>query len=360
MKILCITANLGSGGAERQLCGLAIELKKKGYDVKVAYYINKTFYKPLLDEAGITSEYIPQLSGKFLRPVHLAKKIKKDKINCVISYLSSVNMAACLAKILHPFKLIVSERNTHQKVSFHDKVLFNLYRVADYVVPNSYSEGDFISNNFPFLQNKTCTIINMIDTKKFIPANHELPKRDKLQIVTVGRYTPQKNCLWYLDAIKLCKERKLNVHFNWYGNKQYNEGYFNSILNKIQELDISDMITLHDYSSNVVEVYQNADVFCLPSLYEGCPNVICEAMSCGLPILCSSVCDNPRIVQSAINGYLFNPKDSHSFCNALQELLAISAEELNVMKKTNRTKISKELSAENFVNNYINLINSFV
>ena len=359
MKILCIIENIGPAGAERQLCGLAIELKKKGYDVKLIYYVDKTFYKPLLDEAGVPNEYMPQLKGKLLRPFYLAKEIRKNKYDCVISYLSSVNIAACLAKVLHPVKLIVSERNTHQKVSFKEKMLFNLYRIADYIVPNSYSEENYIKNNFPFLCNKTYTIINMIDANKFTPSKKEKSKREKKQVVTVGRYTPQKNCLFYLDAIKICKEKGVNIHFNWYGNKEYNKNYFESILNKIQELDISDMVTLHDYTSNVVEVYQNADVFCLPSIYEGCPNVICEAMSCGLPILCSEVCDNPRIVQDNINGFLFNPYDCENFYTAVQKYVSLSNEECSLMQKKNREKICDELSSDKFASNYIKLLKSF-
>ena len=49
------------------------------------------------------------------------------------------------------------------------------------------------------------------------------------------------------------------------------------------------------------------DAFCLPSFKEGYPNVIVEAMSCELPVLCSKICENPVIVEDNINGFLFDP-----------------------------------------------------
>ena len=58
MKILCLIEALGSGGAERQMVGLASLLKKDGNDVAVMTYYPKDFYKYVLDEAGIEHIYV--------------------------------------------------------------------------------------------------------------------------------------------------------------------------------------------------------------------------------------------------------------------------------------------------------------
>ncbi|GJL70100.1 MAG: hypothetical protein NPIRA06_27350 [Nitrospirales bacterium] len=58
------------------------------------------------------------------------------------------------------------------------------------------------------------------------------------------------------------------------------------------------------------------DVFCLPSLREGCPNVVLEALSCGRPVVASKVGDIPNLIGKA-NGMLVEPGNSHHLCKAL-------------------------------------------
>lgn len=53
MKILCFTDGFNQGGAERQLVGLASLLQKHGYDVTLASYHKRNFYKPLMDSCGL-------------------------------------------------------------------------------------------------------------------------------------------------------------------------------------------------------------------------------------------------------------------------------------------------------------------
>jgi hypothetical protein len=86
MKILCITENLGSGGAERQLCGLAIELKKKGYDVKVVTYLENQFYQPLLESSGVNYDFLPNLWSKWTRVWRMAKLVKREVIEDCFAY----------------------------------------------------------------------------------------------------------------------------------------------------------------------------------------------------------------------------------------------------------------------------------
>ena len=128
-------------------------------------------------------------------------------------------------------------------------------------------------------------------------------QNDTLRIVTVARYTQQKNVLTYMKAIRMVKDMGLNVHFDWYGDKKHNAVYFAEIEKEYQQLDIADYLTLHNPNQKIEEEYCKADMFCLPSLYEGYPNVVAEAMSCGLPIICSNVYENPYIVEEGVNGF---------------------------------------------------------
>lgn len=355
MRILCITESLGSGGAERQLCGLAAELKRLGHDVKVITYVVDQFYEHFLEDAGVAYELHTELQPKWIRSWRIAKLVKKERAEVVISFLTGVNRAVCLARPLFNAKLIVSERNTNQSITMNDKITFFLYRWSDKVVCNSFSQKNFITMHFPHLSQKTITITNFVDTKKFQPAKikniNELP-----QIVTAARYGAQKNCENYLKAVNICKEKGVKAHFHWYGNKTFNSEYYRRIEELYHKLGLDDILTLHEQNSNIVDVYQQADGFCLPSYYEGFPNVLCEAMSCGLPIACSNVCDNPYIVKETMSALLFDPNDPEEIANQLIRLVEMTEMERNEVGTNNRNRIISLCSIDNFVSEYSKLL----
>jgi glycosyltransferase involved in cell wall biosynthesis len=66
---------------------------------------------------------------------------------------------------------------------------------------------------------------------------------------------------------------------------------------------------------------QQADVFILPSLSEGLPNVILEAMACGLPIVASRIGGIPDIIINETNGYLVEVKDTDAIAHKIMLLL---------------------------------------
>lgn len=353
-KVLLITENLGSGGAERQLTGLAVLLKGRGYDTKVITYCHNQFFEPYLEANHVEYELVPKLKNKFSRPLLLVGQIKKEKPDVVISFLPGINIACCLAKLFTKFKLVVSERNNNVAITLKDKVQFNIYRIADFIVPNSHSQGEFIKNNFSFLSQKVIPIVNFVDVSDF-----ELKKtwdnKDDIRIVTVARYSEQKNCLRYLRAIRKIKDAGINVHFDWFGGHKAYQDYYDKINNSIKELKIDDFICLHDATDKVVEVYHSADIFCLPSLYEGYPNVVCEAMSCGLPVVCSNVYENPRIVEEGVNGFLFNPENIDDMAAALMKMISLTNDERQQMGLNNRKRVEKNNSMEVFVGKYESL-----
>ena len=116
------------------------------------------------------------------------------------------------------------------------------------------------------------------------------------------------------------------------------------------------MFNFYKSERDIVKCYHSADVFCLPSIYEGFPNVVCEAMSCGLPILCSNVCDNPMIVKGDINGYLFDC-DADSIAMSIERILVSNKSDVDMMAAKSRERAIQLFGSEQFVKRYMNLIN---
>ena len=343
-KVLCIIESLGSGGAERQLTGLAVMLKEHGYYVEVWYYIQKEFYLPYLKENGVIGRYICEASDPYKRFFVLRKKIKAFRPDTVISYSVSSNMIICIMKMLGAkFNLIVSERNTTQQIDRRVKQRFFLYRWANHIVPNSFSQGDFINQNFPGLASKVKVITNFVDIVKFSPSQlMTISERNITRIIAVGRMMPQKNILNFILSIAKLVDMGCKVHVDWYG-QDLNDSYSEKCHTLISDCSLQSVFTFHSPSSCIQEEYSKADVFCLPSLYEGFPNVLCEAMSCGKPVLCSRVCDNASIAQDGKNGFLFDPNSIDDIVGAIRRYIDLKEDE-----KVRMGKISREIALDIF------------
>lgn len=356
-KVLCVTENLGSGGAERQLTGLAVLLKEKGYHVKFIYYVNKNFYEPFLKENGIDYEYHPELADKRFRVLRLIKVYRKFKPDTVISFLPSVNITTCLARIFYKSQLIVSERSATQRIGIKEKVKFFLYRLADYVVANSNNEANFIKSHCPKLTLKTLAIPNFIDVDKFVPCKNKKNVGNTINILSVGRVIPSKNIIRYLHVLKGLVDKGYDIKATWVGNKSFDKLYTCEVEKTIKIINLKDRFILVDQQEDLLPFYQAADIFCFPTLFEGYPNVICEAMACQLPIVTSSVCEIPYIIEEDINGFLFKPKDVEDIDDKLTKMINLLPSKRTEIGVTNRNKVIKNNSKEEFLNKYIELIN---
>lgn len=356
-RVLCIIDSLGAGGAQRQMVGLATFLKEREYEVSVAFFLDKMFYSKKLSDSGVSYVLLREVKNKVSRTIRIISHIREVKPDVIISYLDSPNICSCLAKIVMPsIHLIVSERNTSQKTGLGERIRFNLFRLANYVVPNSYAQGDYLSRHFPFLNKKVVVIPNFVDLNHFVPPM-EKKKNNLPEIVVVATIWQSKNTIGFVDAVKQLKDKGYQFHVSWYGKDESTIEYFNQCQNKIDAYHLNDYIELKNKTSNIKEKYQDGDYFCLPSFYEGTPNVICEAMACGLPVACSDVCDNARYVHEGENGFLFNPKETSSIVMALEKMLKLSDVEYKTMCVNSRKRAIKDLSKERFIDSYLTLIN---
>ena len=326
MKILLFIDSLGAGGAQRQLVGLARMLKEDGAQVKVITYHDDPFYLPVLEENGVEYENVSKAQNKFLRLYYIYKAIKRYKPDWVVAYLDMPCMLACLCKLLgRGFKLLVSERNTTQKLTRRERFKFLLYRVADWIVPNSYSQERFILEYHLCDKGKVKTITNFVDTDYFKSEKKRI-RKEIPEIVVVATIWPSKNTLGFIEAVKLLRDAGEKFIVNWYGKSNAYLEYFETCQQKIDAYHLNDYIKLREKSNKIKDVYLNADYFCLPSFYEGTPNALCEAISCGLPVVCSDVCDNSIYVRDGENGSLFNPQSAQDMRDKMSQMLAIDDE----------------------------------
>lgn len=355
-KVLCFTDSLGAGGAQRQLVGLAVMLQEKGYDVKVCTYYEIDFYKSYLDENHVPNVFIPNASSGKKRILAVKNFFKKESPDWVIAYQETPSLIACAAKLLGcNYKLIVSERNTTQHVGMNERVRFFLYRWADAIVPNSYAQERWLIEHHSWMKPKLQTITNFVDTDKFVPVEHM--RRDIPEILVAASIWASKNTLGLIKAISIIKEKNIKCHFSWYGKSESNIDYYNQCDELINKLCLNDYIDLLPKTQEIHAKYQEADYFCLPSFYEGTPNVLCEAISCGLPVMVSDVCDNPMYALPDINGVLFDPNNPKDMADKIASLLGQNEDQYNKYRINSRKIAEEKLSRKTFVDKYIALIN---
>lgn len=359
MKILFFTESLASGGAERQLVGLATMLHNNHHRVKIITWTKNQFFLKTLIKENIEYELCELGNKRFIRPFLFAKAIIKYNPECIISFKPSANLAVCLASIITRAKILVSERSNTQKYTLKKKITFLLYSLSDYIVTNSNAEYKNIQNLCPKLRDKLTMIPNFVDTNKFVGSNRIIDNKKTIEVLSIGRIDRCKNIIRLLEAIAIMKNRyltkKQNLKFTWIGYKQ-DEQYYEEIMSVVSKLGIRDYITFADETDKIEKIYCNYDVLCLPSLYEGYPNVVIEAMSSGLPILCSRVCENPSIVEEGVNGFLFDPYNIDEMVLAFEKYFNTSDGERKKMGVRNREKVLANNSKEVFLKKYLSII----
>ncbi len=355
-RILCLIENIGPSGAERQITNLAVLLKKNGYETEVTYYVKKEFYLPFLQVNGVGHCFLKNASNPIKRFFALKKHIREYRPDTVISYSASPSMISCLLKLLGAkFNLIVSERNTTQKIDRRVKLRFLLYKWTNHIVPNSQSQGAFIDKNYPNLLKKVKVITNYVDTDLFVPSNEDVCEHEELKMICVGRLAPQKNISRFIEAIDLLKTKGLRFCVDWYG-QDFKNDYSEKCYTLVKEKGLEKVLFFHPQTSEVIQKYQESDVLCLPSLYEGFPNVLCEAMCCGLPVVCSRVSDVPQIMEDGVNGYIFDPLDVEDMAEKLEKMITLSEDERRDMAIRSREIAVGKFSSDVFIHKYLELI----
>lgn len=343
MKITLLIDGLGSGGAQRQMCILAVELKRRGHDVELVTYSPSDFHAPLLENTGVKHTFLGG-DGSLQWLLRIRHFLRTNHQDVVLAFLESCSSYAELAAL--PFRrwgLVVSERSAFQRLpkgAYRLRKWFHL--LADAVTTNSHTNRLMLEAAVPLLRHRVVTIYNAVDLDKFKPGS-PVCNSGQVRLVTAARFHTQKNILRAIEAIDLVRQRykDIAVSIDWFGCISGDLLLWQKCIDLIKQKKLEERFRIHDATRDILSQYQQADAVMLPSLYEGIPNTICESMACGKPILMSAVCDAGNLVKDGENGFLFSPEDPLDIAKAIIKFTALASSERQVMGEKSR-KMAEE------------------
>lgn len=350
---------LSSGGAEHQMSLLANFLVERGYEIDIVTFGDEQDHYPL--DVRIGRIRIAQGKSSWRKALAIFAFFLRVKTDCVISFSQRANALMLPAMFLRPWKrVVVGERNfTVGPPDMIEKMLFRaLYYRANKIVPNSYSQGNYISARNKVLAKRVKVIPNYTDLEIF--TYHPCPKHDVLKIGVFCRYAPQKNYERFLRVVGRAKKNTdVPFEIHWYGattkKGNVNPDYA-SFMQKVKELQLDNVVVAHDSSAEVWKLLPDFDLLCLPSLYEGFSNTLSEYICCGRPVIASNVSDNHLMVHEGRNGFLFNPNSDEEMLDALCKAILLSEGERETMGRESRKIAERLFDKEKFVNEYIAVI----
>jgi len=273
-----LVESLSSGGAERQMCILAAELKRRGHDVRVVTYAAGNFYAHLLEHAGVEHTFLGGI-GSLQWLQRIRRFLRTNHQDVVLAFLESCGSYAELAAL--PYRrwgLVVSERCAWPRLPKCINLLRKrLHLLADAVTTNSHTNRLMLEAAVPALKLRLITIYNALDLNEFKPESpiHDVHSNNKLRLIVAGRISRQKNTLRAIEAIDIVRNQcnNVDVTVDWYGNAE-NAWLFQQCRNAIKQRKLSDYFLFQEETPDIISKYQKADAVLLPSLYEGLPNAV--------------------------------------------------------------------------------------
>lgn len=336
IRVLFCIGSMGGGGSERQLAGILRHLNREQFE-PILY----TVYRQgeLLDEIP---EDVPVFSfgdefkvpwfnypGRLFRMQarHLAGVIREQKIEAVYSRTFLMTLVACAAVKRSPVPWMTVEV-ADPKHALEDNVI-RFLRIKKWMLRRAYLHADLVFGNsegvrralidyYGLPENKVGTLHNYLDFEWIDRLAEEsiALAPDRFHIVSAGRLQNQKGYIYLLKAAdELVNHRgrkELQMHILGQGPLE------NELRDFINEKGLTDHVVLEGYQPNSCAWFSHCDLFCMPSLYEGMPNALLEAMACGVPVISTDCPSGPReILKDGEYGKLIPTANSSALADAI-------------------------------------------
>ena len=317
MNIVQIIPMFGLAGAETMCENLTYELVELGHKVTViSLYDYHSAITERLENAGVDIRYLGKKRGLDLSMIRKIKRVLKDtKADVVHTHLYSIEyavLAAILAGVKHRVHTIhnVAEKENGKKARKLNKFFFK----HCHVIPVALSKliRDSIAKEYGINKNKIPVIYNGIDLSKCLPKT-DYSICGNFKILHIGRFSEQKNHIGLVKAFKLFHDKHINSELWLIGDGEKKA----EIEKHVEDNGLVSSVKFLGLQSNVYVYLHDADIFTLPSNYEGIPMTLIEAMGTGLPIVATAVGGVPDMLDEE-STLLVSPEDN-CICEAFEK-----------------------------------------
>ncbi len=289
MTIVQVIPMFGLAGAEIMCENLIYELINLGHSVTViSMYYYKSAITDRLESKGVDIRYLGKKKGLDLSMIRKIKKVLNEvKPNVVHTHLYSAEYAIpasmqvgvnCVVHTVHN----IAEKENRSMARKLNKFFFK----HCHVVPVALSEliRDSIVREYKLTKDKIPVIFNGIDLSKCIQKT-DYSVNGNFKILHIGRFSEQKNHIGLIKAFKLFHDKHADSELWLIGDGEKKT----EIEKYVADNELISSVKFLGLQSNVYGYLHDADIFTLPSNYEGIPMTLIEAMGTGLPIVVTAV-----------------------------------------------------------------------
>ena len=367
--IICFHPYSYMGGATIKMVQLLNGLDKHNFEI-VYLYIKKNCELNLDKNIKIIKINATRTLFSFFKIKKILSIYNKKKFKKKI-YISNQNysniLTSFLLKDFHEFKSILIERNHLDELNYYEsfkdlckkiiiKKLMKLsYKNATKIIGNTKKLSKDLSN---FVNSKVETIYSPTNSKAviklsklYIPTNITKNK-SRIRLLSVSRFTKRKDLITLVKAFFIISFKFPNIDLILIG---YGPELSN-IKNFIKKNNLSKRIFVLPRKKNPFPYFLISDLYVMPSLYEGCPNSIIEAIFLNLPVISSDCNTGPsEILLNGRGGFIFKKKNILSLVNKI-ELFIKNKEDFNKKLRIAKNNIYR-FEEKNIIKQYNNLLN---
>ena len=316
MRIIQIMPEFGLAGAEIMCETLTYELRKMGHRViVVSMYDTRTPITERLESAGVDVRFLSKKAGLDLSLYgKLRKLFKEEKADVVHTHLYAPKYAFPAAMLAGVKIRVHTVHNVAEKEAGRaDRKLNHFFFRRCGVVPVALSDlvCDSVVKVYAMDKDAVPVIQNGVDLSKCLPKK-EYGRIGNFKILHIGRFSAQKNHDGLLRAFAQFHEKYPDSELWLIGEGETKE----SSQAFVAEQNLSESVKILGAQSRVHGFLHDADIFTLPSLYEGVPITLIEAMGTGLPIVATAVGGVPDMLDA--ESALLVPVDVEKIAQAFE------------------------------------------
>lgn len=255
--------------------------------------------------------------------VFLANKMVEDRVSHIHAHYAS--QPASVARVVHMLTGLPYSFSGHAHDIWHDQLMLpqKLSEVKFAVCCSCFGRKWLISQANEEVSHKVHLVYHGIDVRRFVPPENK-NIRKKNTLLTIGRLTEQKGFPYLLQAITILKDQGIMVRCHLIGEGEQRQ----QLEEMINHLNIGDQVQLLGAitQEKIIDYYHSAWIFVLPCIdtidgnRDGIPNVLMEAMACGLPVITTDNSGQPELITNNICGMIVKPGSAEELAYAVKRL----------------------------------------